>query len=65
MENGFKGNSFPVIIADATICRELNLIESDFDAETKACGAISEDENQDYGRPRSTEEVLHFLNKLK
>ncbi|XP_050376111.1 squamosa promoter-binding-like protein 14 [Argentina anserina] len=64
VDNGFKGNSFPVIIADATICTELNLIASEFDVETKACGAISEDENQDYGRPRSTEEVVHFLNEL-
>ncbi|XP_004300082.1 PREDICTED: squamosa promoter-binding-like protein 14 [Fragaria vesca subsp. vesca] len=64
VENGFKGNSFPVIIADATICRELNLIESEFDSERKVCGAISEDENHDYGRPRSREEVLHFLNEL-
>lgn len=64
VENGFKGNSFPVIIADATVCRELKLIESEFDAGTKVCGATSEDESHDYGRPRSREEVLHFLNEL-
>lgn len=64
MENGFKGNGFPVIIADATICRELRLLESVFDAEAKACDVISEDENHDYGRPTSREEVLHFLNEL-
>ncbi|XP_008237887.1 PREDICTED: squamosa promoter-binding-like protein 14 [Prunus mume] len=64
VENGFKGNGFPVIIADATICRELRLLESVFDAEAKACDVISEDENRDYGRPTSREEVLHFLNEL-
>lgn len=64
MENGFKGNSFPVIIADATICKELRLLESEFDAEAKVCDIISEDQAHDYGRPRSREEVLHFLNEL-
>ncbi|CBI40788.3 unnamed protein product, partial [Vitis vinifera] len=48
VENGFRGNSFPVIVADATICKELRLLESEFDEEAKV----------------SREEVLHFLNEL-
>nr|AVV48328.1 squamosa promoter binding-like protein [Litchi chinensis] len=64
VENGFKGNSFPVIIADATICQELRLLESEFDTETKVCDIISEEQAYDYDRPRSREEVLHFLNEL-
>ena len=50
-----KGNSFPIIIADATICEELRLLESEFDIEEHA---------YDCHRPRSKEEVLHFLNEL-
>ncbi|CAN6580036.1 unnamed protein product [Malus baccata var. baccata] len=64
VENGFKGNSFPVIIADATICRELKVLESVFDAEAKVCDVISGAGSHDYGRPTSRDEVLHFLNEL-
>ncbi|GAV65806.1 SBP domain-containing protein [Cephalotus follicularis] len=64
VENGFKGNSFPVIIADATICKELRLLESEFDVETRVCDAISEDQGHDFGQARSREEILHFLNEL-
>ncbi|KAJ0087175.1 hypothetical protein Patl1_09313 [Pistacia atlantica] len=64
VENGFKGNSFPVIIADATICKELRLLESEFETEAKVCDIISEDQAHDYGRPRSREETVHFLNEL-
>lgn len=59
VENGFKGNSFPVIIADATICRDLRVLESDFDGDGTT-DAVSEDQVG----PRSREEVLHFLNEL-
>lgn len=64
VENGFKGNSFPVIIADSSICKELRLLECEFDLEAKECDIIPEDSNYDFGRPRSREEVLHFLNEL-
>ncbi|CAJ1932878.1 unnamed protein product [Sphenostylis stenocarpa] len=64
IENGFKGNSFPVIIADETICKELRPLESEFDEEKKICDAISEDHEHNFGRPRSREETLHFLNEL-
>lgn len=64
VENGFKGNSFPVIIADETICKELRPLESEFDEEEKICDAISEEHEHHFGRPRSREEALHFLNEL-
>lgn len=64
VENGFKGNSFPIIIADAAICKELRLLESELDAEAKASDIISEEHAYDSHRPRSREEVLHFLNEL-
>ncbi|KDP36723.1 hypothetical protein JCGZ_08014 [Jatropha curcas] len=64
VENGFKGNSFPLIIADATICKELRLLESEFDEGTEETDIISEEQAQCLGRPRSREEVWHFLNEL-
>lgn len=64
VENGFKGNSFPIIIADASICKELRLLESEFDEEAKVGDIVSEEQAHDTGRPRSREEVLHFLNEL-
>ncbi|CAL5383262.1 unnamed protein product [Camellia sinensis] len=64
VENGFKGTSFPVIIADATICQELRLLESEFNEGAKVYDTISEDQIHDLGKPRSKEEVLHFLNEL-
>ncbi|XP_021900760.1 squamosa promoter-binding-like protein 14 [Carica papaya] len=64
VENGFKGNSFPVIIADATICNELRVLENEFDDDTKVCDIISEEKARDFDRPISREEILHFLNEL-
>ncbi|KAJ7967023.1 Squamosa promoter binding-like protein [Quillaja saponaria] len=64
VENGLKGNCFPLIVADATICKELRLLESEFDMKAKVCDVISEDHACDFSRPKSREEVLHFLNEL-
>ncbi|CAK9183441.1 unnamed protein product [Ilex paraguariensis] len=63
VENGLRGTSFPVIIADAPICQELRLLESEIEG-GKIRQAISEDYAHDFGMPRSREEVLHFLNEL-
>lgn len=63
VENGFRGTSFPVLIADATICQEVRLLESEFVA-AKINGTIGENQIHDLGRPRSQEEILHFLNEL-
>ena len=53
-----------MIIADSTICKELTPLESEFDLEAKESDLISEDNNYEFGRPRSREEILHFLNEL-
>ncbi|CAM8912595.1 unnamed protein product [Rhodiola kirilowii] len=62
VENGFKGNSFPIIIADSTICRELRQLEFEFEADLKVSDAMSEDQESDVLLPKM--EVLHFLNEL-
>ncbi|KAF5739268.1 Squamosa promoter binding protein-like 14 [Tripterygium wilfordii] len=64
VENGFRGNSFPLIIADASICKELSLLESEINEEAKACDLILEDVTHDFGGPRSKEEIIHFLNEV-
>eukprot|EP00262_Sarcandra_glabra_P018726 TRINITY_DN682_c0_g2_i1.p1 TRINITY_DN682_c0_g2~~TRINITY_DN682_c0_g2_i1.p1 ORF type:complete len:1086 (-),score=197.20 TRINITY_DN682_c0_g2_i1:605-3862(-) len=64
VENGFKGNSFPVIIANATICQELRTLESEFKEDARVADGISEDHVQAFERPRSKEDILHFLNEL-
>lgn len=51
VENGLRGTSFPVIIADATLCQELRLLEAEF-AEVLN------------GQSTSVKETLHFLNEL-
>ncbi|CAD5189253.1 unnamed protein product [Musa acuminata subsp. malaccensis] len=64
VENGFKGNSFPVIIADASICQELRALESDIDEDVQMADAIPEEQVQSSVQPRSREDVMHFLNEL-
>lgn len=56
MENGFRSDSFPLIIASATICRELNRLEDEFHP-----NELTEHSSD---RPRSREEVVCFLNEL-
>ncbi|RZC54791.1 hypothetical protein C5167_013642 [Papaver somniferum] len=64
VENGFKGNSFPVIIADAAICHELRLLEFEFKEDGRVGDNASEDQMQDSECPRSREDCLYFLNEL-
>lgn len=64
VENGFKTNSFPLIIANAAICAELKLLESEFDEEMKLRDSIPEDQIHDSGQPRSREDIVYFLNEL-
>nr|UKB92867.1 squamosa promoter-binding-like protein 15 [Lilium brownii var. viridulum] len=63
VENGFKGNSFPIIIANATICQELRVLESEFE-DLGTADVNSENRVQQNEQPRSKEDVLHFLNEL-
>ncbi|KAK1314089.1 Squamosa promoter-binding-like protein 15 [Acorus calamus] len=64
VENGFKGNSFPIIIADAPICGELWALESEFEEDIRVADEVSEDHVHDGGGPSTREDVLHFLNEL-
>ncbi|EOA36745.1 hypothetical protein CARUB_v10012577mg [Capsella rubella] len=60
VENGFRGDSFPLIIANASICKELNRLEEEFHPKSP-----SEEQAQSSDRrPTSREEVLCFLNEL-
>jgi hypothetical protein len=59
LENGLRGDNFPLIIANATICKELNRLEEEFHPKD-----VIEEQIQNLDRPRSREEVLCFLNEL-
>lgn len=61
MENGFKGNSFPIIVANESICQELRLLETELEDMRKEEYAQA----QEHGRPLSTREnIIHFLHEL-
>uniref|UniRef100_A0A1D1ZCN6 Squamosa promoter-binding-like protein 15 n=1 Tax=Anthurium amnicola TaxID=1678845 RepID=A0A1D1ZCN6_9ARAE len=65
VENGLKGNSFPVIIADDAICQELRLLESEFVDDLRTSDLMQGDDQAHYcERPNSKDDVLHFLNEL-
>lgn len=64
VENSFKGTTFPVIIADNTICHELRLLEPEIDASAEVCNSIATNIIHNTGRSWSREEILHFLNEL-
>ncbi|KAK9112361.1 hypothetical protein Scep_019880 [Stephania cephalantha] len=64
VENGFKGNSFPIIIADDAVCKELRQLEPELEEDTGMSDANSEDQTQDLGRPQTREDVLNYLNEL-
>lgn len=51
VDNSLRGTSFPIIIADSTLCQELNLLEAEF----------AEVQNR---QPTFTKETVHFLNEL-
>ena len=70
MEHGFKGNCFLFIVADPTICRELQSLESEIENEfsndkTSSLKVERSQENfQDYSAVITREEVISFLNEL-
>ncbi|CAH8389959.1 unnamed protein product [Eruca vesicaria subsp. sativa] len=59
VENGFRGDSFPLIIANASICKELNRLEEEFHPKSQE----EQGQTSDH-RPTSREETLCFLNEL-
>ncbi|CAL9120952.1 unnamed protein product [Musa textilis] len=64
VENGFMGDSFPVIIADAGICQELRVLESDLEEDVQTVGVIPEEQVHNSVHSSLRENVLHFLNEL-
>lgn len=70
VEHGFKGNCFPVIVADPTICRELQSLEPEIENEfsnDKTCSPKverSQEHCQGYSQVTAREEVFNFLNEL-
>ncbi|KAG8377185.1 hypothetical protein BUALT_Bualt08G0001800 [Buddleja alternifolia] len=64
VENSIRGTSFPVIIANNTICQELSLLEPEINGTAEVNDGISTHNIQNMDRPRSREEVLHFLDEL-
>lgn len=66
VERGFKGNNFPVIVADSAICRELRTLEDDFEAfcEDKVTDGHSKPHSRDDVISGIQEEVVTFLNEL-
>ncbi|XP_073275170.1 squamosa promoter-binding-like protein 16 [Primulina huaijiensis] len=62
VENNIRGTSFPVIIADDTICQELRLLEPEIVGSAEVHDNVHHIRNRD--RPMSREEALHFLNEL-
>lgn len=64
VENSFRATTFPVIIADKTVCHELRLLEPQINGTVEVVNDITTDRLQSAGRSWSREEVLHFLDEL-
>ncbi|KAH9290186.1 hypothetical protein KI387_034303 [Taxus chinensis] len=66
VERGLKGNSFPVIVADSAICRELRSLEGDIDipCEVIVTNKHSKMHSQDDVKISNQEDVVSFLNEL-
>lgn len=70
VEHGFKGNCFPVIVADPIICRELQSLESEIEIEFSSDKTSSikversQEHFQGYSAATARDEVIRFLNEL-
>ncbi|XP_042013762.1 squamosa promoter-binding-like protein 14 [Salvia splendens] len=60
VENSFRGTTFPVIIADKTICYELRLLEPHINGSAEVGGDHLESTERSWSR----EEVVRFLDEL-
>nr|GMD03765.1 squamosa promoter-binding-like protein 14 [Ipomoea batatas] len=63
VENGIRGTSFPIIVADNAVCEELRCLESDISEAENVHGAALGHGNPGFEMSRS-KEVVHFLNEL-
>ncbi|WZZ72619.1 hypothetical protein YC2023_083989 [Brassica napus] len=62
VENGFSGDSFPSITANASICKELHRLEEEFHPKSRRYNRRT---SVDLDRcPTSREEIVCFLNEL-
>ncbi|KAH6821325.1 hypothetical protein C2S53_006156 [Perilla frutescens var. hirtella] len=64
VENSLRGDIFPVIIADSTICQELRLLEPEINGTADVCSENPIDHIEKTAWVRSREESLHFLDEL-
>lgn len=64
VENRFRGNSFPVIVASSTVCQELRNLELELE-DSQFVDVSSDDQVHDHPRQsKPRDQVLHFLNEL-
>ncbi|KAL0324788.1 UNVERIFIED_CONTAM: Squamosa promoter-binding-like protein 14 [Sesamum radiatum] len=66
VENSFRGTSFPVIIADNTICEELRLLEPEINGTAEGRDGIAADRIHNTGRPRDglARQSLEMLSEI-
>ncbi|KAG8087939.1 hypothetical protein GUJ93_ZPchr0010g9032 [Zizania palustris] len=63
VENRFRGNSFPVIVANSSVCQELRSLEAELEG-SQFTDVSSDDQVHDARQRKPRDEVLHFLNEL-
>lgn len=66
VERHLKGNSFPVIVADSAICRELRSLEGDMDRLCEGAVMIKDSEihSQANVQLNGHVDIVSFLNEL-
>jgi DNA-binding transcriptional ArsR family regulator len=63
VENRFRGNSFPVIVASSSVCLELRNLEVELE-DSQVLDVSSDGQIHDSPQSKTRNQVLHFLNEL-
>ncbi|ONM02945.1 SBP-transcription factor16 [Zea mays] len=63
VENRFRGNSFPVIVASSSVCQELRSLEVELE-DSQVLDVSSDGQIHDCRQSKTRVQVLHFLNEL-
>ncbi|GJN15752.1 hypothetical protein PR202_gb02690 [Eleusine coracana subsp. coracana] len=63
VENRFRGNSFPVIVANSSVCQELRNLEIELE-DSRFHDVGSDDQVHDHRQSKPRDQALHFLNEL-
>ncbi|XP_066353829.1 squamosa promoter-binding-like protein 15 [Miscanthus floridulus] len=63
VENRFRGNSFPVIVASSSVCLELRNLEVELE-DSQVLDVSSDGQIHDSRQSKTRNQVLHFLNEL-